>query len=82
MRHRSYMDSTADQERELSGEIKVLASIRPFLKPYMAAMIGALVALLIAAATVLALGQGLRFLALFLSAMIPFIYSIKSLPTI
>tara|TARA_B100000676_G_scaffold266619_1_gene280394 strand:- start:3344 stop:5143 length:1800 start_codon:yes stop_codon:yes gene_type:complete len=62
MRHRSYMDGTADQERELSGEIKVLASIGPFLKPYMAAMIGALVALLIAAATVLALGQGLRFL--------------------
>ena len=62
MRHRSYMDSTVEQERELGGEIKVLASIWPFLKPYMAVMAAASVALLVAATTVLALGQGLRFL--------------------
>ena len=62
MRHRSYMDSSAEEERELGGEIKILASIWPFLRPYMAAMAAASVALLVAATTVLALGQGLRFL--------------------
>ena len=62
MRHRSYMDSSVEQERELGGEIKILASIWPFLRPYMAAMAAASVALLVAATTVLALGQGLRFL--------------------
>ncbi len=62
MRHRSYMDSSVEEERELGGEIKILASIWPFLRPYMAAMAAASVALLVAATTVLALGQGLRFL--------------------
>ena len=62
MRHRSYMDSSVEEERELGGEIKILASIWPFLRPYMAAMVAASVALLVAATTVLALGQGLRFL--------------------
>ena len=62
MRHRSYMDSSVDQDRERGGDIKVLASIWPYLKPYLSAVVGASVALLVAATTVLALGQGLRFL--------------------
>ena len=62
MRHRSYMDSSVDQDRERGGDIKVLASIWPYLKPYLSAVVGASVALLVAATTFLALGQGLKFL--------------------
>ena len=62
MRHRSYMDSSVDQDRERGGDIKVLASVWLYLKPYLPALAGASVALLVAATTVLALGQGLRFL--------------------
>ena len=32
MRHRSYMDSSVDQDRERGGDIKVLASIWPYLE--------------------------------------------------
>ena len=34
MRHRSYVDSSVDH-RERGGDIKVLASIWPYLKPYL-----------------------------------------------
>ncbi len=62
MRHRSYMDRAVDQDRERSRDIKVLGAIWPYLKPYLPAMCGAAAALVVAAGTVLALGQGLRFM--------------------
>jgi ATP-binding cassette, subfamily B, bacterial len=62
MRHRTYMDRSVDQDRENGGNIKVLAAIWPYLRPYLAAVLGAGVALIVAASTVLALGQGLRFM--------------------
>jgi ATP-binding cassette subfamily B protein len=62
MRHRSYMDRAVDQDRERSRDIKVLGAIWPYLKPYLPAMCGAGAALVVAAGTVLALGQGLRFM--------------------
>lgn len=62
MRHRSYMDRAVDQDRERSRDIKVLGAIWPYLKPYFPAMCGAGAALVVAAGTVLALGQGLRFM--------------------
>ena len=62
MRHRTYMDRSVDQDRENGGNIKVLSAIWPYLRPYLAAVFGAGVALVIAASTVLALGQGLRFM--------------------
>ena len=62
MRHRTYMDLSVDQDRENSGNIKVLTAIWPYLRPYLAAVLGAGVALIVAASTVLALGQGLRFM--------------------
>ena len=62
MRHRTYMDRSVDQDRENGGNIKVLTAIWPYLRPYLAAVLGAGVALIVAASTVLALGQGLRFM--------------------
>jgi len=62
MRHRTYMDQSVDQDRENGGNIKVLTAIWPYLRPYLAAILGAGVALIVAASTVLALGQGLRFM--------------------
>lgn len=62
MRHRTYMDRSVDQDRESGGDIKVLSAIWPYLRPYLAAVLGAGVALVVAASTVLALGQGLRFM--------------------
>lgn len=62
MRHRTYMDRSVDQDRARGSDIKVLSSIWPYLRPYLAAVCGASVALVIAAGTVLALGQGLRFM--------------------
>jgi len=62
MRHRTYMDQSVDQDRENGGNIKVLTAIWPYLRPYLAAVLGAGVALIVAASTVLALGQGLRFM--------------------
>lgn len=62
MRHRTYMDRSVDQERERGGNIKVLTAILPYLRPYTIAVLGAFVALTVAAGTVLALGQGLRFM--------------------
>ncbi len=62
MRHRTYMDRSVDQDRENGGNIKVLTAIWPYLRPYLAAVLGAGIALIVAASTVLALGQGLRFM--------------------
>jgi ATP-binding cassette, subfamily B, bacterial len=62
MRHRTYMDRSVGQDREGGGDIKVLSAIWPYLRPYLAAVLGAGVALVVAASTVLALGQGLRFM--------------------
>jgi ATP-binding cassette subfamily B protein len=56
------MDQSVDQDRENGGNIKVLTAIWPYLRPYLAAVLGAGVALIVAASTVLALGQGLRFM--------------------
>ncbi|MBC8451937.1 MAG: ABC transporter, partial [Rhodospirillaceae bacterium] len=56
------MDRSVDQDRESGGDIKVLSAIWPYLRPYLAAVLGAGVALVVAASTVLALGQGLRFM--------------------
>ena len=62
MRHRTYVDRSVDQDRENGGNIKVLTAIWPYLRPYLAAVLGAGIALIVAASTVLALGQGLRFM--------------------
>ena len=62
MRHRTYEDRSVDQDRENGGNIKVLTAIWPYLRPYLAAVLGAGIALIVAASTVLALGQGLRFM--------------------
>jgi ATP-binding cassette subfamily B protein len=56
------MDRSVDQDRENGGNIKVMTAIWPYLRPYLAAVLGAGVALIVAASTVLALGQGLRFM--------------------
>ena len=62
MRHRTYVDRSVDQDRENGANIKVLTAIWPYIRPYLAAVLGAGIALIVAASTVLALGQGLRFM--------------------
>lgn len=62
MRHRTYIEQSIDREREKSSNIRILASIWPFLRPYSTAIFAAWIALVIAAGTVLGLGQGLRFM--------------------
>ncbi|MCG8547690.1 MAG: ABC transporter, partial [Alphaproteobacteria bacterium] len=62
MRHKSYIDAGLSQERTASRDFGVLRSLFGYLKPYRLQIAGAAVALVVAAATVLSLGQGLRFL--------------------
>ena len=62
LRHKSYIDAGLSQERTISRDFGVLRSLFGYLKPYRLQILGASVALVVAAATVLSLGQGLRFL--------------------
>jgi ATP-binding cassette subfamily B protein len=52
----------SNQDRAKSRDIKQLLQLFAYLKPYRLRLVGASVALVIAAGTVLALGQGLKFL--------------------
>ena len=64
------MSYTADAPAIESGEnevprqrdLRVLRPLLGYLRPYRSAVVGALIALVVAAATVLAMGQGLRAL--------------------
>ena len=62
MRHQTYMDASVTEAREKSGDIRVLKGLLGYIRPYIAAVLGATLALIVAAGTVLALGQGLRFM--------------------
>ena len=62
MRHRTYIEGQVGEDRAARGDIRILAALWPYLAPYSGAIAGALAALLVAAGTVLALGQGLRFM--------------------
>ena len=54
--------STGSDELPRQRDLRVLRPLLGYLKPYRTAVVGALIALVIAAATVMALGQGLRAL--------------------
>ncbi len=62
LRHATYMDSAIREERARGRDLGVLRRLVRYLHPYRMAVFGALLALVVAALTVLALGQGLRFL--------------------
>ncbi|MEM9682459.1 MAG: ABC transporter transmembrane domain-containing protein, partial [Pseudomonadota bacterium] len=62
MRHKTYMDDAVSEGRSRGRDLRVLRVIGRYLRPYLRHVLAALVALVIAAATVLSLGQGLRFL--------------------
>ena len=61
-RHSGYMESGLSEDRERSGDVRVLRRLAVYLGSYRLAVAGAVLALVVAAATVLALGQGLRFM--------------------
>ncbi|MGE4221354.1 MAG: ABC transporter transmembrane domain-containing protein [Alphaproteobacteria bacterium] len=56
------MDRSAGEARDRSRDLGVLRRLSGYLRPYRWMVAGAMVALVIAAGTVLALGQGLRYL--------------------
>lgn len=62
MRHATYIDTAAAQDRDKNADLRVLRLLSRYLKPYLLQISGAAVALVVAAATVLSIGQGLRFL--------------------
>lgn len=62
MRHSTYMDKFASEQRSGSRNFGVLRPLLGYLKPYRLHIAGAVLALVVAAGTVLSLGQGLRFL--------------------
>ena len=56
------MDRSAGEARDRSRDLGVLRRLSGYLRPYRWMVAGAIVALVVAAGTVLALGQGLRYL--------------------
>ncbi len=62
LRHPTYVDARLKEEREATRDLRTLVALLRFVRPYWPAAVGAGVALVVAAATVLALGQGLRAL--------------------
>ncbi len=56
------MDRSAGEARDRSRDLGVLRQLSGYLRPYRWMAAGAIVALVVAAGTVLALGQGLRYL--------------------
>ncbi|MDP6390182.1 MAG: ABC transporter transmembrane domain-containing protein [Alphaproteobacteria bacterium] len=56
------MESGLSEDRERSSNVRVLRRLAVYLGSYRLAVAGAVLALVVAAATVLALGQGLRFM--------------------
>jgi ATP-binding cassette, subfamily B, bacterial len=62
LRHKTYIDASIAETRAGSRDLRVLRAVGGYLRPYSGHVAGALVALVVAAGTVLALGQGLRFL--------------------
>src|SRR3546814_18815869 len=56
------MEASLAEERETRRDLGVLRRLSRYLAPYRLSVLGALVALAAAAGTVLAMGQGLRFL--------------------
>lgn len=62
MRHASYIENSASRQREKGADMRVLRQLARYLRPYLLPIAGAFMALIVAAATVLSIGQGLRFL--------------------
>ena len=62
MRHASYIENSASRQREKGADMRVLRQLGRYLRPYLLPIAGAFMALIVAAATVLSIGQGLRFL--------------------
>lgn len=62
MRHASYIENSASRQREKGADLRVLRQLARYLRPYLLPIAGAFLALIVAAATVLSIGQGLRFL--------------------
>jgi ATP-binding cassette subfamily B protein len=62
LRHPTYIEGGIKEERASSGDFGALVALLRYVRPYWPAAAGAGVALIVAAATVLALGQGLRAL--------------------
>jgi ATP-binding cassette subfamily B protein len=62
LRHATYIDATISEERLGGQDIHILCGLWRYLRPYKLQIAGAFLALTVAAATVLSMGQGLRFL--------------------
>jgi len=62
VRHASYIENSASRQREKGADMRVLRQLGRYLRPYLLPIAGAFMALIVAAATVLSIGQGLRFL--------------------
>lgn len=62
MRHKTYIEASISEKRTSGKDLRVLREVAGYLRPYLLHVLAALVALVVAAATVLSLGQGLRFL--------------------
>lgn len=62
MRHRTYIEASISETRSPTRDIRALRGVLRYLRPYLRHVAAALLALIVAAATLLSLGQGLRFL--------------------